>query len=41
MAGTDLASALVCDAGPLIHLEELGCLDLLRDFAAVLVPDAV
>jgi predicted nucleic acid-binding protein len=41
MAGADPASALVCDAGPLIHLEELGCLDLLRDFTEVQVPQAV
>src|SRR5438874_1869726 len=41
MAGADPASPLICDAGPLIHLEELGCLDLLRDFADVEVPDAV
>ena len=33
--------AAVCDAGPLIHLDELGCCDLLSDFAAILVPDAV
>ena len=32
---------VVCDAGPLIHLDELGALDLLADFAEVLVPDAV
>ncbi|MEI6605314.1 MAG: DNA-binding protein [Verrucomicrobiota bacterium] len=32
---------VVCDAGPLIHLDEVGCLDLLADFSAVLVPDAV
>jgi predicted nucleic acid-binding protein len=32
---------VVCDAGPLIHLDELGCLDLLSDFAAALVPDPV
>ena len=31
---------VVCDAGPLIHLDELDCLDLLRDFS-VLVPDVV
>lgn len=31
----------VCDAGPLIHLDELGCLDLLSDFQAVLVPEQV
>ena len=32
---------MVCDAGPLIHLDELGCLDLLADFSEVLVPEAV
>ena len=32
---------VVCDAGPLIHLDELGCLDLLTDFRAVLVPEQV
>ena len=32
---------VVCDAGPLIHLDELGCLDLLADFQAVLVPEQV
>ena len=32
---------VVCDAGPLIHLDELGCLDLLSDFSQVLVPEAV
>ena len=28
---------VVCDAGPLIHLDELGALDLLGDFSKVLV----
>ena len=32
---------VVCDAGPLIHLDELGALELLTDFSAVLVPEAV
>ncbi len=32
---------VVCDAGPIIHLEELDCLNLLADFREVLVPDAV
>src|SRR5438552_2590726 len=41
MAGPNLAGSLVSDAGPLIHLDELGCLNLLQDFAEVLVPDAV
>ena len=32
---------VVCDAGPLIHLDEVGALDLLADFAEILVPEAV
>ena len=32
---------VVCDAGPLIHLDELGCLDLLGDFQTVYVPEQV
>jgi len=35
------AGVVVCDAGPLIHLDELGCVDLLADFGEVLVPDTV
>ena len=31
----------VCDAGPLIHLDELDALDLLEGFTSTLVPDAV
>jgi predicted nucleic acid-binding protein len=41
VARSDSVGLVVCDAGPLIHLDELGCLDLLSDFAAVHVPDAV
>lgn len=42
MATTDSKPpVVVCDAGPLIHLDELGAIDLLADFPAVLVPDAV
>jgi predicted nucleic acid-binding protein len=42
MATTDqLTPLVVCDAGPLIHLDEVGCLDLLADFSEVLVPEAV
>lgn len=42
MATTDQPMPLVvCDAGPLIHLDEAGCLDLLADFSEVLVPEAV
>jgi len=32
---------VIADAGPLIHLDELGCLDLLNDFPHVWIPDAV
>ncbi len=41
MGETEQVSAVVCDAGPLIHLDELAALDLLADFAEVLAPDAV
>lgn len=32
---------VVCDAGPLIHLEEVGSLSLLNDFNEVIVPEQV
>jgi predicted nucleic acid-binding protein len=32
---------IVADAGPVIHLDELNCLDVLADFEKVYVPDAV
>jgi predicted nucleic acid-binding protein len=32
---------VVCDAGPLIHLDELACIPLLDDFDEVLVPEQV
>ena len=41
MGRIDSALVAVADAGPLIHLDELDCLDLLTDFAAVLVPATV
>jgi predicted nucleic acid-binding protein len=31
----------VFDTGPIIHLDELNCLDLLGDFREILLPDAV
>lgn len=37
----DLETIIVADAGPLIHLTELGALRFLADFGRVLVPDAV
>lgn len=39
--GEDSPPLVVCDAGPLIHLDELGCLGLLGDFPQVLVPETV
>lgn len=32
---------VICDAGPIIHLDELNCLDLLADFDPIWVPEAV
>jgi len=32
---------VVCDAGPLIHLDEVGCLDLLSDFQTLYIPRQV
>lgn len=32
---------VVCDAGPIIHLDELGCLKLLEDFKEILLPKTV
>ena len=40
MGRNDAAIVAVCDAGPLIHLDELEARDLLDDFALV-VPEAV
>ena len=41
MERTEPPPGVVCDAGPLIHLDELDSLDLLCDFASVLVPRSV
>jgi predicted nucleic acid-binding protein len=41
MAIAEGARIVVCDAGPLIHLDELACIDVLTDFAEVLVPSIV
>lgn len=40
MAKTKIA-LVVADAGPLIHLDELAALDVLGDYTAILVPEAV
>jgi len=34
-------TSVVCDAGPIIHLDELECLPLIEDFERVFVPDVV
>ncbi|MGH9322991.1 MAG: hypothetical protein ACRD21_04385 [Vicinamibacteria bacterium] len=36
-----MTELVVCNAGPLIHLDQLSCLDLLSDFPTLLVPDVV
>lgn len=38
---TEKEAEAICDAGPLIHLDELGSLDLLSDFPRILVPEQV
>ena len=35
------ATIVVCDAGPIIHLDELGQLALLSDFSEILIPQVV
>lgn len=39
--GVGVASIAVCDAGPLIHLTEIGCISLLRVFDALHISAAV
>lgn len=41
VCGEGYARIVVADAGPLIHLDELECLELLADFSEVRVPEAV
>ena len=41
MAATEDWPIALCDAGPLIHLDEMDCLDLLKDFKAILIPEQV
>ena len=38
---SELTPTVICDAGPLIHLDELYCLSLLDDFNAILIPAQV
>jgi predicted nucleic acid-binding protein len=39
--GSRTVNAAVADAGPLIHLNDIGCLTLLRIFETLHIPDAV
>jgi predicted nucleic acid-binding protein len=32
---------VICDSGPIIHLDELDCLDLLNDFKEIILPATV
>jgi predicted nucleic acid-binding protein len=38
---TESVLSVVCDAGPIIHLDELNSLPLLADFDEVLIPEQV
>lgn len=40
-ATKSLVQMVVCDVGPIIHLDELDCLSLLEDFTEVLIPNSV
>lgn len=35
------STVVIADAGPIIHLDELACIDILFDFGSVIVPEAV
>lgn len=41
MDKTKATITVVCDAGPIIHLDELGCLYLLGDFQEIFLSDTV
>lgn len=41
MAKNDSQIAAICDAGPIIHLDELESLDLLLDFNSAIIPKSV
>jgi hypothetical protein len=41
MERSEGSTPVVCDAGPLIHLDPLDCLDLLADLGRILVPETV
>ena len=35
---TKSPTKVICDAGPIIHLDELNCLDLLADYEEIVLP---
>lgn len=41
MEKTDSKTIVVCDAGPVIQLDEIGCLYVMKDFAKVIVSTGV
>ncbi|MDZ7696980.1 MAG: DNA-binding protein [Deltaproteobacteria bacterium] len=41
MGRTKQSNTAIFDAGPIIHLDELACLDLISDFEENLIPDTV
>ena len=41
MERSEGSTPVVCDAGPLIHLDQLDCVDLLVDLGRILVPETV
>ncbi len=41
MAMTEKIKKVVCDAGPIIHLDELDCLNLLSDFREIFLAETV
>jgi len=34
-------TSVICDAGPIIHLDEINCLNLLNDFKEIILPFSV
>ena len=35
------SSRVICDAGPIIHLDEINCINLLNDFEEIILPPSV
>jgi len=41
MVKTDEVFVIICDAGPIIHLDEIGSLSLLSNNSDILIPEIV